>query len=365
MESGSYQTYQIRVSVDDIASLGGITPPGVDGGPVFVGETDTVWFWLTSLPTGFTPSNDGSTGAKPGTSGFFVNSATILARTIGQPYDFVVRKFSDLPTPVAGIITLTDGSWIISSPVDIGTNTIRIPNGATVSLDGQAPGARLSSSAAVALDIQASAAVQLRHLAVSNAVGDCVHVANDFLAEASIVDCDFDASNTCLLVTSGAVRVDAQRSKNFVNAIIAQGVSEVAVSCSYFTSGDTAIEMNGGSIIVTDCYFLNLNRAILVGAGGGNSMQLVACRLQNMATGISGAAGVTSATLSNVRLTNMGTGISWAAANIPTNGLSIAACSFDNIATNLGGFTQASPRVILRGNLQAGGLMSETIPLVP
>lgn len=84
--SGPYQSYQIRVSVANLAELVSVQG-AVDGAPTYVKDQFEPWYWFAQLPAGVTLSTDGSTGAIAGAhGGVYVGLSALLANTDTQVF---------------------------------------------------------------------------------------------------------------------------------------------------------------------------------------------------------------------------------------------------------------------------------------
>lgn len=113
MRSGPFQSYELAVSVANLAELKGYAA-FVDGGPCRVLSTGELWIWRAVLPAGVLSSSDGSSGATASwPDGFWVldgvqSSAVCSVDTSGDAPDFYFnRGFAGAVKNANGDYTLT------------------------------------------------------------------------------------------------------------------------------------------------------------------------------------------------------------------------------------------------------------------
>lgn len=330
-------------------------------------------------------------------------------------FDHVVESVADLPAAVAGVRTLTSGSWAFVEAVDIGTDILRVPSGTTVLLKGMGGFSQkmLSGSGGAVLDIQGSAYIET--LSVNATAGVALAMSSN--ASVKSLMCAFfgdleavslggvavswrDISSHVsggtdgFVMTGGLAYLEQTRIlAGTDNAVSASGADVAALwmhGCQLSANAADTLEWScsAGELITEDTEILNSGagfdcvsyllgltgqfvggrwQASGTGAGlriGGNItriLQLANVAGYAMASFVEYAAGtVRQATIQGcATFSNVGVGVTWAAASIPTNGLALVGNTFDT-ATPLSGFASTDARVNSKANIQAGALMSET-----
>lgn len=233
-----------------------------------------------------------------------------------QPWDHIVRTMADLPTPAAGLINLTAGSWFFADALDIGTNVIVVPGATECHLKG-VWGKFLTGSSTNLIAVNGAAFLETMALSndapvlLSGAGGIC-----------HMLQCDVYAISACVVVTGGFgfgwLQVDGGRWVRYAG-----------------TPAGLYIDDDMNRIQVSGVMGIQLTHFVQYVSGSQ-----VECLLTGNST--SGTNGVT-----------------WAAANVPTQGLTLVGNSLGCV-TPYNGFTQASARVNCKANLGTAGLLSET-----
>ena len=232
-------------------------------------------------------------------------------------YDHVVTSLADLP-PLSGIYyDLTPGSWAFPVPLNIGTNTIRIPAG-DVYVNG------------------------LGWNNVITATGNYtfrVSGGNLLLKDMSMV-----AGTACIIVQSGSLYAR--------NAYLAP-------------SGGTgsAVRNSGGLVIdFLGCTFSGGLYGCYVDGNVTQAYRLVDCDVSTGTAGVFHVSGTMPAfQIVGSRLSAI-TGINWNTASLPTGGLLVNGCHF-NCTTNYAGHTPASALANYKCNSKTSGgagLLTET-----
>lgn len=334
-------------------------------------------------------------------------------------WDHIVTGLADLPTPVAGVITLTDGSWAFKASVDIGANVVHVPAGTTVLLKGMGGFGEkvLSGSDTRVLLIEGSAYIETLTVEADNGGGGAaVELANvAFLQSQS---CRFLGDTQGVTMSAGLWRDSLSRVTGGTEAMVMTGGTlnfsqtrllagtEAALSASgpdvleVFLQGCN-LNASSTSTVRWDCpsgFFYAMDTELICGdATSACFLNLVALGLQFVGGVFDGAGGIgllidgnitrmlqlsgvqgfdlasfvehSSGTVRQATMQGCATfsdvavGVTWAAADIPTNGLALVGCNFDT-ATPLSGFTEADARVNLKACTLGGALMPET-PIVP
>jgi hypothetical protein len=264
-------------------------------------------------------------------------------------YDHVVRSLADLPTPVAGNILLTTGSYAFPVPVDLGANQLRVNAGESVLLDGLGWQNVLTSSAS---PVQSNGGtLECRNLHCRSTAGHAISQNGGAL---TLLSC----RGTSVAATRGAISISGTHTTELIDCELEH---EDAAGYCVFVGGNTGFfKQSGGRWRSTPGTGEGMHIA-------GNSPQGFQLMGITTATSFDTVISYTSGTVRSgivvgCRFTAV-TGISWAAANLPTQGLAVFATAFD-AATPFSGFSATSARANLKGNLGPGGLMSET-PIVP
>lgn len=248
---------------------------------------------------------------------------TFIAEVEGTAFDHVVRTFADLPTPVAGVITLTAGSWAIAASVDIGVNVLLVPIATTVYLNGLGWNNVLSGDGPV-LEVRGNlVAEQLSILSDADAI-----VLSSVTAVARLFECRLTAGATgsCIQVlTAGELEV------------IGGEWLGVAPGATF------GLEIDGDVAwirLLSVACAASVDTFIGYVSGTVEFAKVQACRVD-----------------ANVQ------GIDWAALSMPNFGLVVEGSSW-NTALPFTGFNELDARVTSRGNYDTTGPMNET-PITP
>jgi hypothetical protein len=82
-------------------------------------------------------------------------------------YDYVIRTLDDLPTPSAGVITLTSGSYNLPDGLDVGANVLSVPAGVTVTFYGATDKTLTGSSGSGLFSVALGGSLTVRGLTLS------------------------------------------------------------------------------------------------------------------------------------------------------------------------------------------------------
>jgi hypothetical protein len=231
------------------------------------------------------------------------------------PWDYVVRTMADLPTPVAGLINLTAGSWAFPVALNIGANIIVVPGGVECHLKGFW-GEFLTGTSTNLIAVNGIALLET--MALSN---DAPLLLSGVGGICECAHCDIIAISACIVTTVAFSQLSVfggiwQR--------FAGTPSGLHIACDVDDIRLVGVRGTGG-----------LNRFVRYVSGAIASALIHGCT------------------------TDAATGIDWAAASLPANGLALLGNNL-NCGTPLNGFTAASARANLKGNVENGALMSET-----
>lgn len=229
-------------------------------------------------------------------------------------WDHVVRSLSDLPTPAAGLINLTAGSWAFPAALDIGANIIVVPGGVECHLKGWA-GRFLTGSSTNLIAVNGVAFLET--MALSN---DAPLLLSGVGALCTCLACDIYAVSACVLSTIdfGYLQVIGGFWQRFAGT-----------PAGLYIAGDL------DHVQISGVIGRGLTNFILHDSGAVQQCTVRGC--------------VDDAT----------NGINWAAANIPSEGLLVVGNEFSG-ATPFNGFVVGDARVNCKANLGSGGLLSET-----
>lgn len=327
-------------------------------------------------------------------------------------WDHIVEELADLPAPVAGVITLTDGSWAFKGSVDVGPNVVRVPSGTTVLLKGMGGFGEkvLSGDDTRVLLLEGSAYIET--LDIDAPAGAAVELTTN--ASLTTRSCHFTGDSQGVTMSAGLWRDTLSRITGGAEAMVFTG-GALNLSQTRFLAGTEAAlaasgpdvtevfmqgcTLNASSVntVRWDCpsgffhavdtefvcgdptspCFLSLVAlglqfagGLFDGAGGqgllidGNitrMLQLLGVQGFDLASFLEYSSGtVRQATVQGcATFSDVAVGVTWAAANIPTNGLSLVGNTFDT-ATPLSGFAATDARVNSKANVAAGALMAET-----
>jgi hypothetical protein len=226
------------------------------------------------------------------------------------PFDHVVRSVADLPAPAGGYIDLTDGSWAFAAPINVGTDTVRVPTGTTVYLHGFGWSNTLSGNGTYVVEVQGIALIdRLSVIGLGTHAVGLTHAS----AIASLCGCDLSALGYAVEVTLGdRLQVIGGLWAAYAALHIDGAIRLIQVCALQDRSTDYFVYYSSGA--VESCIF-------------------TACTAEH--------------------------DIRWPAADIPSDGLLIVATAIA-AATPWNGFTAASARVNVKACTNSAGLEAET-----
>lgn len=234
-------------------------------------------------------------------------------------FDHVIRSVTDFPAAVAGVITLTTGSWAIAAPINLGTDQILIPAGTTVYMQGIGWDKVLTTTGDV-LTVDGTLVAQGLALTGGNN-GIVLHAGS----EAFVTNCRIHAAASCI----------RNNGCDQLSALGGYWTTDAGAGYGYRHSGNTAKGILLANILAED-----MGAFVHRASGTASSVTISGCT-----------------TISSTW------GVNWPAASIPTQGMLIVGSAFNSVAP-LNGFTEASARVNVKACLGSAGLLSET-PIVP
>jgi len=287
--------------------------------------------------------------------------------------DNVVAVLADLPAPVAGVISLTSGSWCFVNDIDLGANSLVVPAGVTVFLTSE--GKRLTSTHATAtLDVQTATSLctaEGLHFRNTGA-GFGVRSVNGGTFYNRFELCMFEAT-IAFEQLAGGVIIDTSQVIGSTDGIrMNDNAGRVVVTSSVFTNAATR-HINaeiGFSLQVIGCYFSNAATAIEFD-GDPDHAVVSGCEFDSLTTGIRVLAGMQDCRVVGNSFSLCATiGITMAVAAVPAGGFSMVGNSFDLNGADYGPFTHLTARVNSKANVSSASpsiltpLLPET-PIVP
>ncbi len=341
-------------------------------------------------------------------------------------WDTVVQVKADLPAPVGGIIDLTSGSFAFKNAISLGSDRIRVAAGQSVLLKGMGATKILSGSGSSIIEVLGDAIIETLVTLASSGPAvvlgaggrlravSCVWESNtdpglqqtggqldDTLSgydggthayqitggESHLEGCNLTAGNMqavngsgslgTLGVTLNGCRLLANTATTVVWNVTNADLSLIDTNVRCEQANGTCIEILAASGLAfiggkwsTD--FNSRGDGLVINGNITGGLQIVGVSGDDISSSdISGEAFVryTSGTVRRATMTDcnttttVSTSINWPSANIPTLGLSIVGCMWDD-PTPYAGFTELDARVNVKANMDQGGQMSET-PIVP
>lgn len=341
-----------------------------NGAVAFVWDQVQEYRWFAnSLATPSDPTVVIPLGQNPIIPGRWIQISSLLPDT--SCVDFVINELSDLPTPVAGVITLVSGTYCFAPDVDLFNNRMVAPSGTNIHF--QHGGVIGAIDDAAFLEIQDGAVFEAFQWSISNntgaATGQAVHCDAADGVFVFFTRCEFICTATdgrAILHTGGLLSLLACR---LTTATTLLELAATALNGTYLTQ----CYMSGATNIarVTGTHEgLFVNGGLWNGYSVGLSVEadiedinFVGLDTEGFGDWIIWTAGaVRTVEIVNLRANAFGNGITWPAANIPSRMLSVLNSHFEQ--TPFVGFTATDARVFVRSSSGTAGPLSET-PLVP
>lgn len=328
-------------------------------------------------------------------------------------FDHVVRSLADLPTPSAGAINLTAGSWCFAAPINLGANKLVVPNGVYVYLQGSGYATQVTATGTV-LQVDGECLVTAFAAQTSTSIALQVNATGRVASQLSYW---FAALDAVAVRNAGLWEGQNETIVGQVQVYDTTCMQQSAIS----TSTIPAIQLNGGEVMVSQsmlnangaapslvelnstsgiCQLTNVDlympspTASLVNVTGGVSLlqviggywhgsnssngngllitgpasqlQLSMVTIRNLSTGVRYTSGSVTSMLfdmCNCAQSNGFVGVNWPAASIPGHSMLLVGNSW-YVATPISGFTAATANVNLKACAGNTGLLSET-PIVP